>query len=389
MRSGAPEPSPRGTLPAKADARSELVWLYVLTIGATLAAAALLIVATGNSVADVARALLDGAFLAPGRRGDTLKIAGPILMVAVGMVIGVKAGFFNIGQEGQLLVGAMAMALIGTKIAAPGPLPLVGGLVLGAVAGGSLAALAALMRFRRGVPETISTLLLVFVVYQVIGYAVTTAWFLGDPDPRVPGRITASAPLTEEARLPIAWLFGEEIHFGFPIGLAMAGMVTFFLSRTGQGFKLRLLGSNPDVAHQVGVDRSRFGTMALFASGALAGFGGAVMLAGGASGFRLTTGFSTEVGWQGLLVALVARSNPLLCIPIAVVFAALRTGGAFLAATGVDRTIVGIVQALLVLALLIPPAVQSARHHRTSHHRFSGWLFARTGAGSGTGRNGQ
>ena len=389
MSTVAKEPSSRGTLSSQADARSELVWLYVLTIGGTLAAAGLLIVATGNSVADVARALVDGAFLAPGRRGDTLKIAGPILMVAVGMVIGVKAGFFNIGQEGQLLVGAMAMALIGTKIAAPGPLPLFGGLVLAAVAGGGLAALAALMRFRRGVPETISTLLLVFVTYQLIGYAVTRAWFLGDADPSVPGRITVSAPLRDEARLPLAWLFGQEIHFAFPIGLAVAAVVAFVLVRTGLGFKLRLLGSNPDVAHQVGVARSRFGTLALFASGALAGFGGAVMLAGGASGFRLTTGFSAEVGWQGLLVALVARSNPLMCVPIAVVFAALRTGGGFLAATGVDRTIVGIVQALLVMALLIPPALQLVRQHRVSHQRLPGHRFRTAESGSGIGWNDQ
>ena len=88
------------------------------------------------------------------------------------------------------------------------------------------------------------------------------------------------------------------------------------------------------------------------------------MMAAGASSARLTTGFSNEIGWQGLLVALLARNRPLLCIPMAILFAALRTGSGFLAATGVDRTVVDVVQALLVLALLVPPAVEFLRDRR-------------------------
>ncbi len=92
----------------------------------------------------------------------------------------------------------------------------------------------------------------------------------------------------------------------------------------------------------------------------------AVMLAGGFSSFRVTSGFSQNNGWQGLLVALLARSRPLAAIPMAILFAALRTGSGFLATTGtgVDRKIVDVVQALLVLALLIPPAVQFVRERR-------------------------
>ena len=88
------------------------------------------------------------------------------------------------------------------------------------------------------------------------------------------------------------------------------------------------------------------------------------MLSGGSSGFRLTTGFATNIGWQGLLVALVAGSNALASIVVAMLFAALRTGSGFLASTGVDRKIVDVVQALLVLALLIPPAIMFVRERR-------------------------
>ncbi|WP_420612901.1 ABC transporter permease [Candidatus Spongiisocius sp.] len=338
--------------------------LYAVSVGFALVVSAGLVAVTGNAWDSVAGALADGAFLAPGRWGETLAVATPILLVALGMVVGVRAGFFNIGQEGQLLMGALAMALIGTRLAGPGPLLLVGGLVLGAVAGGVYAGVAALMRFRRGVPEVISTLLLVFVAFQIVGFAITTDWFLRDLDPNRPSQAVTSAALPGSVRLPVVTLWGNEVTVGFFLALLGAGLVAFVLSRTVFGFRLRLLGSNPRVAQQAGVSFGRAGATALFISGAAAGLAGAAMLAAGASSARLTTGFSNEIGWQGLLVALLARNRPLLCIPVAILFAALRTGSGFLAATGVDRTVVDVVQALLVLALLVPPAVEFMRDRR-------------------------
>ncbi len=338
--------------------------LYAVSVGFALVVSAGLVAVTGNAWDSVAGALADGAFLAPGRWGETLAVATPILLVALGMVVGVRAGFFNIGQEGQLLMGALAMALIGTRLAGPGPLLLVGGLVLGAVAGGVYAGVAALMRFRRGVPEVISTLLLVFVAFQIVGFAITTDWFLRDLDPNRPSQAVTSAALPGSVRLPVVTLWGNEVTVGFFLALLGAGLVAFVLSRTVFGFRLRLLGSNPRVAQQAGVSFGRAGATALFISGAAAGLAGAFMLAAGASSARLTTGFSNEIGWQGLLVALLARNRPLLCIPVAILFAALRTGSGFLAATGVDRTVVDVVQALLVLALLVPPAVEFMRDRR-------------------------
>ncbi|MDJ0959429.1 MAG: ABC transporter permease [Acidimicrobiia bacterium] len=342
----------------------EMVLLYVLSIGGAILLSGALVAVTGNSWSAVFGALMDGAFLAPGRWGDTLVVAAPMLLVALGMVIGVKAGFFNIGQEGQLLMGAMAMGWVGTRWGGPGPVLLMLGLLLGLVAGGAWSGIAAVMRFRRGVPEVISTLLLVFIALQVGGFAVTTDWLLRDLDANRPSRAVASAALPENIRLPVIRIFGNEFNIGFLIAFVMALVVAFLLVRTVWGFRLRVLGHNPNVAQKTGVAATRMGSAALFLSGGLAGLAGAVMLAGGASGFRVTTGFSQNIGWQGLLVALLARSRPLVAIPMAILFAALRTGSGFLAATGVDRKIVDVVQALLVLALLIPPAIQFIRQRR-------------------------
>jgi simple sugar transport system permease protein len=288
----------------------------------------------------------------------------PMLLVALGTVMAVRSGLFNIGQEGQLLIGAMFMAVVGTKVSGPGVGLLVAGLVMGAVAGGAFAGISALMRFKRGVPEVISTLLLVFVALQLTGYAVTTDWFLRDVDPNRPQRAQTSAALPEGARLPDVELFGNTFSLGVVLAVVLALVVAFILARTVWGFRFRVLGHNPVVAQKIGVAASRTGSMALFLSGALAGLAGAVMLASGSSSYRFTPGFSTNFGWQGLLVALLARSRPLACIPMAFVFAGLRTGSGFLAATGVDRKIVDVTQSLLVLALLIPPAVAFLRERR-------------------------
>jgi simple sugar transport system permease protein len=173
-----------------------------------------------------------------------------------------------------------------------------------------------------------------------------------------------SPVLPEHIRLPEIRIFGNEFNIGIVIAVVIAAVVAFALARTVWGFRLRLLGFNPLVAQKAGVAATRTGLVALCLSGGLAGLGGAVMLTGGFSGYRVGTNFTQNIGWQGLLVALLARSNPVLAVPMAVVFAALRTGSGFLAATGVDRKIVDVVQALLVLALLIPPAIQFIRNRR-------------------------
>ncbi|MDE0710229.1 MAG: ABC transporter permease, partial [bacterium] len=136
-----------------------MLLLYGVSVGFALVISAGLVAVTGHAWGSVAGALADGAFLAPGRWGQTLAVATPILLVALGMVVGVRAGFFNIGQEGQLLMGALAMALMGTRLTGPGPFLLVGGLAAGAVAGGVYAGVAAVLGLRRGGPAGSSTTL--------------------------------------------------------------------------------------------------------------------------------------------------------------------------------------------------------------------------------------
>lgn len=341
-----------------------LAAFYLLSVAVALTLSAVLIAITGGPWQKVLSALLDGSLRNPGRWGGTLAEAAPLLVVALGAILSTRAGLVNIGQEGQVAVGAAFATFVATRNS--GPMALVAALIAGFVGGALWAGLAALLRYWRKVPEVISTLLLVFIASQGTGYLLTRTFLLLDPDPNKPNRVQTSAQLDASTRIGEIHLFGNEFPWSVPVAVVLAVVVGVMLHRSTWGFRLTVLGRNARTAQRIGVPVVIAGASALALSGAMAGLAGAAMLAGGTANYRYTPGFANNVGWEGLLVALVARNRPLVCIPIAFVFAALRTGSGFLAATGVERSIVDVVRALLVLALLVPPAVAAIQRRRVS-----------------------
>jgi simple sugar transport system permease protein len=340
-----------------------LVLLYAVSIGVAFALSAVLVAVTHGSPRGVFTAMYNGSVNGGAPFGLTLDEAAPLLIVAVGTIIATRAGIFNIGQEGQLIIGAMVGAWVGLHLSGPGPLVLVATLLASAAGGALWAGIAALLRFWRGVDVVISTLLLIFVAAEVVSLAVNRTWILRETSKA--GEITApqSDQLPARVRLPRV---GEYPHLNFGTGVFVAvGVAAVFvvlLRRSRWGFRLRLLGLNPIAARRAGVSPARLGGTALVLSGALAGLAGGVMLTGNV--FRIQAGFSNNVGFDGLLLALVARGNALIAIPVSLFFGALRAGGGFLASTGVPRYLVEIVQALLVLATVFPPVFLEARRRR-------------------------
>ncbi|MEO7398642.1 MAG: ABC transporter permease [Ilumatobacteraceae bacterium] len=347
---------------ALARRRALLVAMYAGCVVIALGASALLIALTGGPWQKVLAALLDGSLRRPGRWGGTLAEMAPLLVVAVGATVATRAGLVNIGQEGQVAVGAACAAAITTRHS--GVVALLIALAAGFVGAALWAGIAAALKYWRKVPEVITTLLLVFVASQGTGYLLTRTFLLLDPDPNKPNRVQTSAQVDTSTRLPQIRMFGNEFPLSVPIAIAIAVAMAVLLSRSVWGFRVTMLGQNPRTAQRAGVSVIRAGTAALAISGALAGLAATMMLTGGAANYRYTPGFANNVGWEGLLVALVARNRPLVCIPVALIFAALRTGSGFLAATGVERSIVDVVRALLVLALLVPPAVAAVQRRR-------------------------
>ncbi len=344
----------------------EVLGLYAASIFGAVLLSAVLVEVTGGSWQTVLSALLDGSVRNPGRWGTTVGTATPLLLVALGTIINGKAGLVNIGQEGQLLMGGAFAAYVAVHLDAPGSVVLVALVAAGVLGGALWAGIAAGLRYWRNVPEVLTTLLLVSVAAQVVGWAFRHESLLLEPLPEGQAtQVQQTMQVPEGARLKRVTWFGNELPVSAMVAVGLAVLVAFVLARAIWGFRLRMLGRNPRAARRSGVSETRMGTMAMLVSGGFAGLAGAFMLTGGDFGaYRFSPGFAVNIGWTGLLVALVARERALVAVVIAFVFAALRTGSGFLAATGVERRITDVVQALLVLALLIPPAVLFVRTRR-------------------------
>jgi simple sugar transport system permease protein len=358
------EPTPVAGLTAPERGRSpwaEAIALYAICIVAAVALAAVLVMVTGGSWSAVFEALIDGSVRRPGRWGQTLGVAAPLLLVALGTIVNAKAGLVNIGQEGQLLVGACFGAYLAVRLPGPGPVVLACTLVFAAVGGGIWAGIAAALKAWRNVPEVLTTLLLTFIAFPLLTLGLRHTWLIGDRDTERRQHINSGERIPLDTRMPDLRILGNRIDSAALLAAVVAMVLAYVVGRTRLGARVDVLGLNPRAAQRFGVPQRPVAAGVLVASGCFAGVGGAVLLTGGASGDRLSFGYSGNFGWDGLLVALLARNRIAVAIPMAFVFAALRTGSSFLASTGVDRKMTDVVQALLVLALLLPPAIEYAR----------------------------
>jgi len=338
------------------------VGLYLVTFAVALGISALTVALTHGSPSKVFTALYDGSVRGWGSVGYTLDNATPLMIVAVGTIVSTRAGLFNIGQEGQVTIGAMAAAFVALKVHPAGPVILVLALAAAAVGGALWAGIAAALRFWRGVEVVISSLLLTFVAFEVLDYCLSRTFLLHEHGAGGLSQ-TQSDQLSSKVHLPN---YGRYPHFNFGTGLVvalvLAALIGLVLARTTLGFRLRMLGLNPVAAKHLGVSAAWLGTFAVLISGACAGLAGGVMLTGQA--YRITPNFSNNVGWNGLLVALVARNNAWVAIGVALAFGGLQAGGGFLAATGVPTDLVNVIEALIVLAAVFPPALDEVRRRR-------------------------
>lgn len=347
------------------DRAIRVALITMVAVGAAVLASMGLVEVTGGSPVAAADALYTGSVSDSAAWSQTLTAAAPLLLVALGACLSNRAGVFNIGQEGQLLIGAAAGCYVALHLALPGVLVLVASLVAAAFAGGLWAGASAVLHYRRGVNVVVSTLLLSFLAIQLVSYSVSVPWLL-----QAPRTSASSIASPESAQLPLGvrlpgWLLangdsgGLTIGGGLVLALALTALLAVWLGRSRWGFRLNMLGLNPMAARHAGVQASRLGGSALMLSGAFAGLAGCVILTG--SVYRLQPALSNNFGWDGLLVALIARSRPAAAVPVAILFGALRSGSSFLAATGVPNYLVDVVQALLVLAFVVPPALANVR----------------------------
>lgn len=288
---------------------------------------------------------------------DSVVRAVPLILTGLAVALAFRAGVFNLGAEGQFLVGAAAAAATSIKLASlPGAAPLVIALISGAVAGALWAAVAAELRRRFHVLEIISTIMLNFIALYLVSFLVRGP--LQEPTHIYPQTVS----LTEAARLPIM-VSGTRLHAGIIIAVAIAIILYWVFRKTAVGFRVRAAGAGPRAAQSAGlinVERLSWGVFLW--SGAIAGLAGAIEVNGVT--FALYENISPGYGYTAIAVALIAGLNPLGIIISGVFFGALETGASALQRDfGIPSSIAGMTEALLILATL---ALASLRNRSIS-----------------------
>jgi simple sugar transport system permease protein len=286
-------------------------------------------------------ALWQGAFGDTYALSETLVRTIPLLFTGLGVALAFRCGVWNIGAEGQFLVGAAAVMAVLHGWTPFGPLLGIPALLLaGAVAGAVWAGIPALLLLFRQVPEVISTIMLNFVAIQLF------SWGIRGPLQEAARRYPQSDPVPDRLQL---WRFlpPTRLHTGLFLALlAMAGL-HFFLFYTVPGFQVRATGLNRRAAFAAGIPTPRAILLAMGLGGALAGLGGAVELMGVT--YRLFEPFSPGYGYTAIAVALVGGLNPFWIGGAALLFGALDVGsGALQRVAGVPAVMVSIIQGVIL-----------------------------------------
>jgi simple sugar transport system permease protein len=323
-----------------------LIAFAVATIGG-----ALLLLATGHNVINAFTALIIGAFGSLHNISESLLKTVPLLLCGLAVAVAFRAGLWNIGAEGQLLLGALAAAALAPMLQKTPPLlaivMMLGG---GALAGAAWGALPGWMKAHRHVQEVISTILFNFIAIELVRYAVH------GPLQEAGGNFPQTSALPETMRL-LRFLPPTRLHVGVIVALVAAVATSIFLVRTVAGYQLRALGANPVAARYAGMRIDHLTMLALTISGGIAGLAGAVEYSGVT--FRLYENFSPGYGYTAIAVALMGKLNPLTIIGTAFMFGALEAGaGNMQRQANISAVVVEVMQGLVVLSIAATSAYQ-------------------------------
>ncbi|WP_172120263.1 ABC transporter permease [Actinomyces faecalis] len=287
---------------------------------------------------------------------ETLTVATPLILAGLGMAVAFRAGLFNVGGQGQIILGAVVGGYVGFTWHLPAGLALLAA-VLGCVLGGLLwGAIPGLLKALTGASEVITTIMLNSIALFLLSHALTTDAFIGEGNAN-----PKSLPILAGAQYPRLLGDSFRLHLGFLVALAAAVFVWWLLERSEIGFQFRATGLNPEAARTAGISVPRVTVLVMLVSGALCGLAASGPVLG--TQHYLTTSIAGSVGFDAMTVALLGRSKPLGTVLAGLLFGALTAGGTTMqAATGTPIDIVLVLQSTIVLFIAAPPLVRAIYH---------------------------
>lgn len=304
-----------------------------------------LIIATGSNPILAFRYLIQGAFGSNASLINTINKSVPICFAAFAVAFSKKAGVFNIGIEGQLIMGAFGATLAGLYLKGlPAvihiPLALLSGMLFGTL----YAIVPTVLHVKRG-----ANLLVTCIMMNNIATLLATYLVIG-PFAGENTMLPATDMVQESAWLPYLITKPNRLSIGILIALGAAVLLWFFFSKTIYGYEMRMCGSNREAAMYAGIRSKSYITFALLFSGALGGLGGAVEILG--NYHRMYDGFSPGYGFDGIPVALLTGGNPFGILIGSILYGGLRVGSMDMQTkAGVSTDIVSVIQGTLILLI--------------------------------------
>jgi simple sugar transport system permease protein len=325
---------------------------------------AIFVLISGHNPLRAYVALLLGAFGSPYDISETLVIAVPLTLAGLSVAVAFRTGLFNIGAQGQLLVGALAAGWTGSQFPdLPGILLLPLTLISGVLGGAGYGAIAGWLKATRGVNEVITTIMQNYIVVFVMH------WLLQDGPMTAPNAAgtPASSPIGAGAILPV--IIPNELvplsrlHAGIVLAALAVVLFWFLLWRTSLGYELRAVGLGALAAAQAGIDPKRRMVLVMAIAGGFAGLAGMIQVSG--LFHRVFDGFSAGFGFDAIAVALLGKNSPIGITLAAILFAAFARGGTLMQANaGISSHLVEMIEALVLFVIAAETIVRAIAGRR-------------------------
>ena len=341
--------------------RREIILIPLAAVFMALVIGAAIMMATSVAPATILRsfvAMANGSVGSINAISETLTASIPLVLAGLGIGLAFRAGLFNIGAEGQMVIGGLAAAIASfsiTGLPMAIHMPLV--LIIGLVFGGIYAAIAGFLRAATGAHEVISTIMLNLISFRLLDYLLRQPFIQkeGRSDP-------ISKAVLDTAELPRLLSFIDpnlRLHLGLFLMLGAVALVYWLLFRSKLGFAFRISGENPDAARYAGIRAGMTIVIAMAIAGGLAGLAGAAQITGVLG--RATPGFTAGIGFDAIAVALLGRSHPVGILLAGILFGALEAGGRQMQVdAGVSIDMISIIQALIIIFVAAPLLVKRA-----------------------------
>jgi general nucleoside transport system permease protein len=284
---------------------------------------------------------------------ETLLNATPLICAGLSVGLAFRAGLFNIGGQGQIIMAAICAGYVGFAVSLPVVVHVVLAVIAGVVGGAIWGGIAGWLKARTGAHEVISTIMLNYVALYLLAYLLSVPGFQAPPYGQA-----ISNNVHDTARLPHLLGSGLRLHFGLVLAIVAAAGTAWLLDRSTLGFRLRAVGANPNAARTAGMPVEPSYTVVMLIAGGLAGLAGVSQILGTNS--AVTQDIDAGYGFDAITVALLGRANPWGTVLAGFLFGALRAGGvAMQSQTGTPIDLVTVVQALIVLFIAAPQLIRS------------------------------